>query len=276
MESSQLFRLMFAGALWFAAQTLNAAEPWKLVWSDEFNGTKLDFTKWAVEENGHGGGNNELQYYVDRPQNVRVENGNLVIEARREAFNQAGVRKDFTSGRIRTKHRADWTYCRVEVRAKLPAGRGIWPAVWMLPSEEKYGGWASSGEIDIIEMVGHEPNKLHATLHFGGRWPKNQQATKTHTLPRGNFADDFHIFAMEWERDEFRWYLDGKEYAQQREWRSESGAFPAPFDQPFFLIINLAVGGQWPGPPDAKTEFPQRLLVDYVRVYQKPAAADGK
>ncbi len=265
-----------ACAFIFAAQMLTAAEPWKLVWSDEFDGAKLDFTKWAVEENGHGGGNNELQYYVDRPQNVRVKDGHLVIEALRESFNQAGVRKDFTSGRIRTKHRADWKYCRVEVRAKLPTGRGLWPAVWMLPSEEKYGGWASSGEIDIIEMVGHEPNKLHATLHFGGRWPKNQQATKAHTLPKGTFADDFHVFAMEWDRDEFRWYLDGKEYAKQREWRSESGEFPAPFDQPFFLIINLAVGGQWPGPPDKQTVFPQSLQVDYVRVYQKPAPTSVK
>lgn len=274
LRMTRLFLLAFAVAL--AAQPAPAAEPWKLVWSDEFDGAKLDFTKWAVEENGHGGGNGELQYYVDRPQNVRVENGQLVLEARREPFNLAGVRKDFTSGRIRTKHRADWTYCRVEVRAKLPAGRGIWPAVWMLPREEKYGGWAASGEIDIIELVGHEPNKLHATLHFGGGWPKNQQATKSTTLERGTFADDFHVFAIEWEREEFRWFLDGKEYARQRQWRSEAGEFPAPFDQPFYLIMNLAVGGQWPGPPDKQTTFPQRLLVDYVRVYQRAGAAGGK
>ena len=243
--------------------------PWKLVWSDEFDGPKLDFTKWAVEENAHGGGNNELQCFVDRPENVRVENGLLVIEARKEVFSLSGQTRQFTSARIRTKHRADWTYCRVEVRAKLPRGRGIWPAIWMLPTAEKYGGWAASGEIDIAEVIGHEPHQVHGTIHFGGKWPRQQSAGKPFALARGTFADDFHIFAMEWERDAFRWYVDGQLFATQTKWRSEGAPFPAPFDQPFHLLLNLSVGGNWPGPPDAQTVFPQRMLVDYVRVYQR-------
>ena len=243
--------------------------PWKLVWSDEFDGPKLDFTKWAVEENAHGGGNNEQQCFVDRPENVRVENGLLVIEARKEVFSLSGQTRQFTSARIRTKHRADWTYCRVEVRAKLPRGRGIWPAIWMLPTAEKYGGWAASGEIDIAEVIGHEPHQVHGTIHFGGKWPRQQSAGKPFALARGTFADDFHIFAMEWERDAFRWYVDGQLFATQTKWRSEGAPFPAPFDQPFHLLLNLSVGGNWPGPPDAQTVFPQRMLVDYVRVYQR-------
>ena len=169
--------------------------PWKLVWSDEFDGPKLDINKWAVEENAHGGGNNELQFYVDRSENVRVENGLLVLEARKESFNLAAQQRQFTSGRIRTKHRADWTYCRVEVRARLPRGRGMWPAIWMLPTTDKYGGWAASGEIDIMELIGHEPHQVHGTLHFGGRWPRDQSSGKPFALSRGTFADDFHVFA---------------------------------------------------------------------------------
>lgn len=243
--------------------------PWKLVWADEFDGPKLDFTKWAVEENAHGGGNNELQAFLDRPENVRLENGQLAIEARKETFSLAGQTRQFTSARLRTKHRADWTYCRVEVRAKLPRGRGIWPAIWMLPTAEKYGGWAASGEIDIAEVVGHEPHQVHGTIHFGGKWPRQQSAGKPYALPRGTFADDFHTFALEWERDAFRWYVDGQLISTQTQWRSEGGPFPAPFDQPFHLLLNLSVGGNWPGPPDAQTVFPARMLVDYVRVYQR-------
>ncbi|MFA6546873.1 MAG: glycoside hydrolase family 16 protein, partial [Limisphaerales bacterium] len=175
----------------------------------------------------------------------------------------------FTSGRIRTKHRADWTYCRVEVRARLPRGRGMWPAIWMLPTTDKYGGWAASGEIDIMELIGHEPHQVHGTLHFGGRWPRDQSSGKPFALSRGTFADDFHVFALEWERDVFRWYVDGQLFSTQTRWRTEGAPFPAPFDQPFHLILNLSVGGNWPGPPDARTVFPQRMLVDYVRVYQR-------
>lgn len=257
--------------LLLSAHLCSAEAPrgWKAVWSDDFDGEEIDFSKWAVEENGHGGGNGELQYYVDRPGNVRIEDGHLVIEARKEKFSAAGVEKEYTSGRLRTKRRASWLYGRFEVRAKLPQGRGIWPAIWMLPEKDAYGGWAASGEIDIMELVGHEPNKVHGTLHHGAGWPKNVHTGAPFTLEKGTFADDFHVFAMEWEKGEIRWYVDGELYQTQTKWSSTGGAFPAPFDQPFHLILNLAVGGAWPGPPDANTVFPQRMTVDYVRVYQK-------
>ena len=243
---------------------------WKQVWADEFEGKEIDFTKWSVEENGHGGGNGELQFYADRPENIRLENGCLVIEARKEKFGSAGVEKDFSSGRIRTKRHASWLYGRIEVRAKLPTGRGIWPAIWMLPEKDAYGGWAASGEIDIMEMVGHEPGTVHGTLHYGDKWPKNVHTGSPFQLKTGTFADEFHIFAIEWEKGVIRWYIDGELYQTQTKWSSSGGEFPAPFDQSFHLVLNVAVGGGWPGPPDAATVFPQRMTVDYVRVFQRP------
>lgn len=261
----------FAALVFVLGMQAVAAEPgpWKLVWADEFDGAKLDYSKWAVEENAHGGGNGEKQFFVERPESVRVENGHLVIEARKDRFESMGQIREYTSARLRTKHRAEWKFCRVEVRAQLPAGRGIWPAIWMLPTETKYGGWAASGEIDIMELVGHEPNKVHGTLHYGSKWPKNTHTGKFFVLEKGTFAEDFHVFAMEWEPDAIRWYVDGKLYQTQTKWNSDGGPFPAPFDQAFHLILNVSVGGQWPGPPDARTVFPQRMLVDYARVYQR-------
>lgn len=249
----------------------SAAEPpgWKQVWSDEFDGKELDFTKWSVEENGQGGGNGELQYYVDRPENVRVENGLLVLEARKEKYAAGGVEKDYSSGRIRTKRRYSWLYGRFEVRAKLPVGKGIWPAIWMLPEKDVYGGWAASGEIDIMELVGHEPDKAHGTLHYGSPWPKNVHTGQPFTLKQGTFADDFHVFALEWERGVFRWFVDGELYQTQTKWTSSGGEWPAPFDQRFHFLLNLAVGGAWPGAPDPATAFPARMEVDYVRVFEK-------
>ena len=261
-----LLNVSLVGSLSFARAE---DKGWQHVWSDEFEGAKLDFAKWAVAENAHGGGNGELQFFVDRPENVRVTDGHLVIEARREEFEAIGQKRNFTSGQLRTKHRAEWKYGRVEVRAKLPAGRGIWPAIWMLPAQNRYGGWAASGEIDIMELVGHEPNTVHGTLHYGSKWPKNVRTGAPFVLPKGTFADDFHVFALEWEHGVVRWYVDGALYQTQTKWVSDGGSFPVPFDQPFYLILNVSVGGQWPGPPDAKTVFPQQMTVDYVRVYQR-------
>jgi beta-glucanase (GH16 family) len=265
-KSLMLHRLK--SALFFCTLTLTTHAELALVWSDEFNGDELDFTKWAVEENGHGGGNSELQYYLDLPKNVRVEDGALIIEAHKEAINIAGVQKEYTSGRIRTKRRAAWTYGRFEVRAQLPKGRGLWPAIWMLPENEKYGGWAASGEIDIVELVGHEPATIHGTIHHGGGWPRNKHGGQSYILPEGTFADDFHTFAINWSAESIRWYVDDVLYHEATEWKSEGGAFPAPFDQPFHMIINCAVGGNWPGHPDYTAEFPAQLKVDYVRVFQ--------
>ena len=244
------------------------AKSWKLVWSDEFKGPTLDYSKWGIEVNAFGGGNNEMQIYTDRHENVRVEKGNLIIEARKDGHAEAGVRRDYSSGRIRTKNRGDWRYGRIDVRAKLPIGKGIWPAIWMLPTDNTYGTWASSGEIDIMEMVGHEPSTYLGTLHYGGKWPKNKHSGKPHKLSSGTFADDFHIFSIVWEEGKIQWAIDGKSWQTQTEWSSEGGKFPAPFDKRFHLLLNLAVGGNWPGAPDANTKFPAKLLVDYVRVYQ--------
>ena len=240
----------------------------KLVWQDEFDGETLDYSKWGIEVNAFGGGNHELQIYTDRSENVRVENGHLVLEARRDHADIAGTKREYSSGRVRSKHRGDWTYGRFEVRAKLPSGAGIWPAIWMLPTDEKYGGWASSGEIDIMEMRGQKPTEVLGTLHHGAGWPDNLYSGESFHLKDGSFADDFHTFAIDWQPGKITWLLDGKAWQTQTEWKSDGGKFPAPFDQRFHMILNLAVGGKFVGPVGADTEFPRQMLVDYVRVYQ--------
>ena len=240
----------------------------KLVWSDEFDGESLDYSKWGVQENAFGGGNDELQIYTDRPKNVRVENGNLVIEAHRDNAGIAGTVREYSSGLVRTKHRGDWKYGRIEVRAKLPIGQGMWPAIWMRPTDDKYGTWASSGEIDIMEYRGQTPNEVLGTLHYGAPWPNNTHSGASYFLPSGGFNDDFHTFDVDWQPGKMVWSVDGKPYQTQTKWHSDGGEFPAPFDERFHLILNLAVGGKFLGAPDATTTFPQQLLVDYVRVYQ--------
>ena len=238
---------------------------WELVWQDEFDGDAIDESKWSFEVNGKGGGNNELQYYTDFPENAFVEDGMLVIEAREEKH----IGRNYTSARIRTVGKGDWKYGRFEIRAKMPEGQGLWPAIWMLPSIYKYGGWPSSGEIDIMELLGHEPAEVHGTLHYGGLG--NHQYTGTeYSLDQGDFTNEFHDFALEWEEGEIRWYVDGEHYQTQSNWNTKNSPFPAPFDQEFHLILNVAVGGNWPGSPDETTTFPQRMTVDFVRVYQRP------
>jgi beta-glucanase (GH16 family) len=294
--------IVFVGTVGFAGTVAqHAAEPpaseWKLVWSDEFDGKDIDRTKWDFDiGNGFynydantwisGWGNGELQYYTKEPENVFVKDGMLHIRALKESYQGCG----YTSARLKTRKRDGSPlftkkYGRFEFRAKLPTGQGIWPALWMLPQDEKYGGWAASGEIDVLEAKGQEPTKALGTLHFGSRWPANAQVSKDYLLPdRGTIAD-FHVYGLEWEPGEIRWYVDGRLYSTQSFWWSSSksdgakgakpaqeadlNAWPAPFDQPFYLIINLAVGGQFPGKPDKTTEFPAEMLVDYVRVYDK-------
>lgn len=242
---------------------------WTLVWADEFEGTALDDSRWSVQQGDGcaidlcGWGNNELQWY--QADNVEVGGGLLTIHARIEA---AGGR-DYTSARIRSLGKGDFRYGRIEARARLPRGQGMWPAIWMLPSDEVYGGWAASGEIDIVELVGHQPARVHGTLHYGGPAPANQNSGDHFDLPSGTFADDFHVFAVEWEEGEIRWYVDGELYQTQTSWNSTAAAFPAPFDQRFHLLLNVAVGGDWPGNPDITTPLPQTMQVDYVRVYQR-------
>ena len=240
----------------------------KLVWQDEFNGDSLDYSKWGVEVNAFGGGNQELQIYTDNKTNVRVEGGHLVLEAHKGKTGISGTEREFSSGRVRTKNRGEWKYGRIEVRAKLPVGAGIWPAIWMLPTDDVYGGWARSGEIDIMEYRGQEPNKVLGTLHYGGAWPNNKYSGGEMVLKQGTFADDFHTFAVEWREGKIEWFVDGVKYQTQTKWSTTNGKFPAPFDQRFHLVLNLAVGGHFVGPVGKDTTFPQKLLIDYVRVYE--------
>jgi beta-glucanase (GH16 family) len=236
-------------------------EEWKLVWGDEFDGHSLDPQDWVFDQGGGGWGNEEWQYYTDRPENARIEDGALVIEARQEDYGG----RHYTSARLKTQGRLAWTFGRMEARLKVPFGQGIWPAFWMLGANIGQVGWPACGEIDIMENIGREPAIVHATLHGSG-YSGDAGVSGLHTLTEGAFSDDFHIFAMEWEATEIRWYLDGDLY-QTKTLADVPGRWA--FDHPFFILLNVAVGGKWPGYPDETTVFPQRMYVDYVRVYQK-------
>lgn len=239
---------------------------WQLVWQDEFDAKTLDLSRWEFEVNARGGGNNELQYYITN--NAQLKDGKLFIEARSERFTGPEGTRNYTSSRIRTRFKGDWKYGRFEVRAKLPQGRGLWPAIWMLPTDNVYGGWPHSGEIDIMELVGHEPNKAHGTLHYSDPSKGHVYKGTNYSLTTGTFAGAFHVFRLDWEPDRMRWYVDDKLFQAQTNWRTRGRDFPAPFDQRFHLLLNLALGGNWPGNPDEKTDFPQVMIVDYVRVYR--------
>jgi beta-glucanase (GH16 family) len=274
----------------------DAPPGWKLSWSDEFDGKDIDRTKWDFDlGNGFynydgnqwlsGWGNNELEYYTKEPDNAFVKEGMLHLRALKQSLNGCG----YTSARLKSRSvdggpLFSQAYGRFEFRAKLPTGQGIWPALWMLPQDEKYGPWPCSGEIDVTEARGQEPNKVLGTIHFGSRWPGNVHAGKDYIFPDNGTIADFHVYALEWEPGEIRWYVDGKQYEDQTFWWSsaKSGGkatnpasepdlhpWPAPFDRPFFIVMNVAVGGQFLGPPDQTTKFPAEMVVDYVRVYEK-------
>lgn len=240
---------------------------WTLVWGDEFGGTALDTTKWRLEDKGDGFGNQELQYY--RPENAEVRDGKLVITAKKESYGG----NNYTSAKLFSK--ADWKYGKFEAKIKLPLGTGFWPAFWMMPADSVYGVWAASGEIDIMEAKGRLPGVASGTLHYGAAWPNNKYTGKEYTFPAGQTIDQFHTYTLEWEPGEIRWYIDGNLYQTQNNWSStgadgeEKLAFPAPFDQNFYLMFNLAIGGTFDGglyPTDDK--FPEKMEVDYVRVYE--------
>jgi beta-glucanase (GH16 family) len=240
-----------------------------LVWSDEFDASQLDPEVWFFERGDGsqygipGWGNNELQYYLE--DSARLENGLLVITAREEDVGG----KRFTSARINTRDRFAFRYGRVEARMRLPGGQGLWPAFWLLPQDDVYGGWAASGEIDIMEAVnlgGAGGNNVHGTIHFGGAWPDNQFTGSSYLVSTDATAE-FHTYALEWDPNELRWYVDDVLFAMQNAWSTTGGPYPAPFDQPFYLLLNVAVGGNFPGAPDSTTAFPATLEVDWVRVY---------
>lgn len=238
-----------------------APEGWNLIWHDEFDGSKIDTANWTYDLGAGGWGNGEAQYYTSRPENARLENGMLIIEARQEKFEGAY----YTSARLKTQGLQNFQYGRIEGRLKVPAGKGLWPAFWMLGSTFNGSNWPDCGEIDIMEYIGKEPDLIFGTLHgpgYSGALGLSQWNRQTY-----NIADDFHTYAIEWEADEIRWYYDDTLYHTVT--RADVGERKWVFDQPFFIILNLALGGQLPGPIGLDTVFPAQYLVDYVRVYQR-------
>jgi beta-glucanase (GH16 family) len=247
---------------------VGAGEGWELVWSDEFDGETINPDNWAYEFGGWGWGNGEAQYYTDRPENARVENGLLVIEARFEKYED----KYYTSARLVTQDLQEFQYGRIEARAKVPEGAGLWPAFWMLgsdfernPDDPFDSNWPQSGEIDIMEYVGREPDLIFGTVHGPGyagagslgRWNRQDYP----------IADEFHTYAIEWDETGITWFYDGEPYytltpdgVGSREW---------VFDKEFFLLLNLAIGGNFGGVIGMDTKFPANFYVDYVRVYQR-------
>lgn len=285
-----------------AARAQTAAVGWDLVWSDEFDGTELDRNKWKPELSCWGGGNQERQCYTDRPENIRVIDGVLHLKARKEQFtgpdrppeiaDKPNPKKtqEFTSGKIRTLGLASWKYGKMEFRAKPPKGQGTWPAVWMMPADNVYGGWPRSGEIDILEGVNLGAtcdtcngdvgeNRMISALHFGDYAPKNKfldtrVALPTNALP----SDDFHVWTLEWGEGQMRFYLDGQKYWELRagQWDSASPLAKsnavAPFDQPFYIMANLAIGGGLSEKNNDKgvaaNVTPAEFQIDWIRIYQ--------
>ncbi len=257
-----------------AQQTVARRAPasrWVLTWSDEFNGrdgSPPDPAKWVVESGGNGWGNNELQYYTPRRENVRQEKGNLVIEAIKEKFTGAdGVERDYTSGRLKTEGRFSQRYGRFEARIQIPSGKGIWSAFWLLGDNFSTVGWPGCGEIDVMENVGSEPATIHGSIHGPG-YSSGDSLTASFTLSSGRFSDGFHVFAAEWEPQIVRFYVDDKLFATKTPADLPAGKRWA-HDHAFFIVLSLAVGGNLPGHPGDSTVFPQRMLVDYVRVYSR-------
>ncbi len=275
----------------------DVANDWQLVWADEFEGNAVDPSKWDFDiGNGFfdykthqwipGWGNEELQYYTREPGNVSVANSLLTIRAIKQSLHGCG----YTSARLKTRQQ-DGTalfaqaYGRFEFRAKVPWGKGLWPALWLLPQDDHYGSWAASGEIDVLEIVGDRPHEVLSSTHFGSGFPARSLVTHVHPLPGGSTVADWHVYAVEWEPGVIRWRVDGVLTATQTFWWScsatQDGAgiearspadinpWPAPFDQPFYLLMNVAVGGNFPGLPTPETQFPAELVVDYVRVYHR-------
>lgn len=297
MRAPILFALSAAlAAPAVAAET--APDGWRLVWSDEFDGPHIDRTKWDFDVDCWGGGNDERQCYTDSRRNASIRDGKLVISARKERSSgpafplsqrgepgkaNARATRDYTSARLVTRGKAAWTYGRIEVRAKLPGGQGTWPAIWMLPEANDYGTWAASGEIDILEAVnlgvtcaecpGGVENRILGTLHFGGRWPDNRHKGEETALPGA--LDDFHTFGIVWEKGRIRWTIDGRVFATQvaGDWSTVGSDDPvAPFDRPFHLILNLAVGGGLAEGRGLKgvdgRGYPKHMEIDWVRVWQ--------
>ena len=238
---------------------------YKLVWSDEFSGAAgaaVDSSKWTYDVGGNGWGNNELEYYTTGNANAAMDgNGNLAITAKSQSMN--GM--NYTSARLKTLGVASWTYGRIEARIKIPKGQGLWPAFWLLGTDINSNPWPACGEIDVFENIGKEPNIIHGSIHGPGYSGASGPTAQTSlSAPVG---DAFHVFAIEWEQTTIRWYVDGTLYSTKTQSSIPAGATWV-YSHPFFILLNVAVGGGWPGNPDSTTTFPQQMLVDYVRVCQ--------
>ena len=265
--------LTLAGSVWLGhSQTSDLSRnppEWRLVWSDEFDYNGLpDPKKWGYDVGGHGWGNKELQYYTEaRKENARVENGKLIIEARKDAWEG----HEYTSARLISKGKGDWTYGRIEVRAKLPSGNGTWPAIWMLPTGHEYGSWPSGGEIDIMEHVGFDPDVIHFSIHTKA-YNHKINTQKTATIKVDDARSGFNVYTVEWTPEEIRGYVNEQKYFTFKNERLTNPAADFqqwPFDKPFHLLLNIAVGGTWGGAKGVdETIWPQRMEIDYVRIYQ--------
>ena len=244
-------------------------EGWNIVWQDEFDKDSLDLTKWSREIGGHGWGNNELQFYTDSDSNSYVENGNLTLKAQvvPQGIGSSKGLRYYSSARLRTYGKGDWKYGRIEVKAKVASGQGIWPAIWMLPTDWLFGGWPSSGEIDIMEHVGYDLGVVHGSVHTEAYNHKiNTQRSSARKI--ANVDTEFHVYSIIWDKDKISFFIDDVQYFLFE--NDQQGNYKTwPFDQRFHLLINIAVGGDWPGNPDNSTNFPRKMLVDYVRVYEK-------
>lgn len=244
---------------------------YELLWHDEFDGDALDESIWTRELREPGWTNEELQEYTDSEDNIFIRDGKLILKAIRT---EQDGEPYYTSGKVNSQNKQDFLYGKVVASAKVPAGQGLWPAIWMMPKDESfYGQWPKCGEIDIMEVLGSQTDTAYGTVHYGEPHAEQQD---TFVLTNGSYADDFHEFSVEWEPGEIRWYIDGKLYHTVNNWFTavqgeDEKPYPAPFDQPFFVQMNLAVGGVWPGDPDETTDFDNaEFEIDYVRVYQKP------
>lgn len=235
-----------------------------LIWSDEFDGNSLNLSNWTYEvgQGNWGWGNNELQYYQAGSKNVEVSNGKLKITARKELVQGA----DYTSARIKTQGKQSFVFGRIDIRAKLPQGQGYWPALWMLGDKISTVGWPACGEIDIMEYKGNIPNRVFGTPHWSSVGGGNSYLTKEFNLSSGTFADKFHVFSLIWVKDRIQWLVDDQLYFTFSS--ANVGSAVYPFNEPHFFIFNVAVGGNFGGNPDAGTQFPQSMEVDFVRVFQ--------
>lgn len=268
-KSIRIYAAFFSGVLiivsaacFHAGNKDGARDRAGLIWSDEFDYSgPVDSTRWVYQTGGHGWGNRERQYYRAGTGNAEVKDGKLFITARKEEFEG----KPYTSARITTKNRFEVQYGRIVSRMKLPSGQGIWPAFWMLGESIDSAGWPGCGEIDIMEMIGGEgrENTVHGTAHWADSTGKHVYLGEPVTLSEGSFADGFHVFSISWDQEKIIWKMDGAAYHQQDITSPQMHAF----HKPFYLLLNLAVGGDWPGYPDSTTVFPQVLEVDYVRVF---------